>query len=280
MIAPVVVVRPKTPRTDSVSIKNGAGAQTTPKRFALAVAIGKVLHDGDDNPDNSQKLKKINSLVENASSDELKQLVNDLPDNALTQWIKEIQKNATPNSGLNADQRQSFFSLLAKELTPAQATRWQSVMPDSIKDEFVGAVEKFKAPDQFKSANQSESDAWQYSLFSIGNAATEPGQQATRSAGKQQLIDAHAKLSAEIATMTNGGGNRQALTTAIREANTLFRQHGLGDLVPYREGGHLNFIYDSKTLPTELYVQFKNDKGMHDSEFGDKNWYVNVDIEI
>jgi len=181
MIAPVATARPQAFKLESTSTSNAKSKlenSAHPQRSELAVAVNKVLHKKEDNLDNRQKLNQLSTLLTNASSDEINELVEALPNSDLKQWIKEIQNNTLPNNGLTADQRQEFFSLLARQLTPAQADRWQSVMPESLQQEFSSALKKHNNTDQNSFGLTTTTSGYkQDSLFLLGNSLNAQSQQ-------------------------------------------------------------------------------------------------------
>jgi len=309
MIAPLASSQPKNLKPDPISInKKGSTFEKQPQRSELADAIGKVLDEGKE--------------LSNVSGDDLNKLVEALPDNALKQWIKEIRNSATPNSGLSADQRQEFFSLLGKGLSPDQASRWQSVMPESLKDEFSSAVTKHSITDQGSAnpdANASEPE--QDSLFEMGNSAQARSLQlsiakdssdsdspageaapiaknAAESAEpdpngiveiintiapdataevKQQLIDAYTNVKTVMGMVGQPGTDPETLAHAIQDTNNVFREHGLGNLLPATRKGHIIFTYNSDNLPSELST-YRSRKTSNDREFGDRDWSVRVSL--
>jgi len=141
MIALASTLRPQALKKGSLGTPTKQSTSDL-KRSTLVIAIQNELKKSQDDLDNSHHLHQINTMLNNASVEEFQSLVDALPDSALKLWMQEIQSNKLPSSGLSADQRQDFFTLLVKQLTPAQAQRWQSVTPYSLQGEFSTAIAK------------------------------------------------------------------------------------------------------------------------------------------
>jgi len=318
MIAPVSAATPNALKLNTSNAKNTIEIESQPHHCELSIIVQSVLRKDRDHPDNGQRLNQLNTLLTNASTDELIDLVHTLPNSAFKQWVKEIQNNALPNSRLSADQRQRFFSVLARQLTCAQTFRWQSVMPESLQDEFSSAVAKHNNSDQTLPATKpGDLKIQQCSLFQLVNSINNSSQQwllspdkayrpgkkiksspiaqpspATdttvkqtisdaintiapdaSSAVKQQLINVYHNVQIQMAAVDTPGNQSQTLVTAIQQASNLFRQHGLGSLLPTNGDGWVYFTYNSDNLPAAL-SHLQRRKTASDRAFGHHEWSV------
>ena len=95
---------------------------------------------------------------------------------------------------------------------------------------------------------------------------------------KQDLLDAYSMLQAEIETMSNGGADRHALMNAIEQTNSLFREHGVGDIAPSSSNSALAWNFTSQTLPRELHDQYRGLKGPDETYLGDDGWWVRIGL--